>query len=285
MRLTFLGTAAAEAYPDAFCSCENCAAARSLGGPSLRKRSAAVVNDDLLIDFGPDLLAAAMIHDVPLTRVRYCLLTHEHGDHLDPSHFSARLDACGPNDPSHLDFYATEGALQTAAARLGTNLSADGLHDSRIAERFKLTAHVVAPFESLAIGPYRVTSFLANHGSGAIVPLVYVIEQDGRSLFYCTDTGPLPEETWRALRALPRSIHVVALDHTFGLKPTEPGHLNLDRFVEQIERLRRERILADTARVFAHHIGHHSNPPHPQLVEVAARHGYEVAYDGLSLLV
>src|SRR5471030_2513697 len=129
MRLTFLGTAASEAYPDAFCGCENCAAARDLGGPSLRKRSAAIVNDDLLLDFGPDLLAASMLHNIPLNRVRYCLLTHEHGDHLDPSHFSARHDACGPTDPVHLDFYATEGALRTAASGLSAELPPEGLRD------------------------------------------------------------------------------------------------------------------------------------------------------------
>jgi phosphoribosyl 1,2-cyclic phosphate phosphodiesterase len=285
VRLTFLGTAASEGYPDAFCDCDNCEAARSLGGPSLRKRSAALVNDDLLLDLGPDVLAAAMVHDVPLTRVRYCLLTHEHSDHLDPTHFSSRRDACGPNGRACLDFYATEGALRVAAARLGNHMPARGLRDPRVGERLHLAAHAIDPFVTLTVGPYRVASVLANHGSGTMVPLAYVVEQDERRLFYCTDTGPLPEDTWRALRTLGQPIHVVALDHTFGLKAAEPGHLNLEQFVGQIERLRAERILADDARVFAHHIGHHSNPPHPLLVEVAARRGYEVAYDGLSLNV
>jgi hypothetical protein len=42
MQLTFLGTAAANAYPEAFCGCANCEQTRVLGGPSLRKRSAAL---------------------------------------------------------------------------------------------------------------------------------------------------------------------------------------------------------------------------------------------------
>src|SRR5437588_179202 len=48
MIITFLGTAAANAFPEAFCKCRNCAQARTLGGPSLRKRSAALINNDLL---------------------------------------------------------------------------------------------------------------------------------------------------------------------------------------------------------------------------------------------
>jgi phosphoribosyl 1,2-cyclic phosphate phosphodiesterase len=283
--LTFVGTSAAEGYPDPFCDCQNCDVARVQGGASLRKRSAALINDDLLLDFGPDVIAAAQMHGVPLTRVRYCLLTHEHADHLDTFNFSARLDACGPSGIPSLDFYASAGALRVASARLDPGLPPRGLLDPTAADRFRVNAHAVAPFETFDVGPYRVSSFLANHGSGSIVPLVYVVEQDGRRIFYCTDTGPLPEETLQALAKLPGPLHIVALDHTCGLKPTLPGHLNLDLFVEQLARLRRNGILADDARVFAHHIGHHSNPSHPELVEHVARYGYAVAFDGLSLRV
>ena len=62
MILTFLGTAAAEGYPNPFCRCKNCERSRVLGGPSLRKRSSALINDDLLIDLGPDLVAASVMH-------------------------------------------------------------------------------------------------------------------------------------------------------------------------------------------------------------------------------
>lgn len=98
MRVTFLGTSAANAYPDAFCSCENCVLARTLGGPSLRRRSAALINDDLLIDLGPDIMTSAFTHGRSLTGVQYCLQTHAHSDHLDPSHFFARSPEFGVVD-------------------------------------------------------------------------------------------------------------------------------------------------------------------------------------------
>ena len=68
--ITFLGTAAANAFPEAFCSCRNCTQARTAGGRSLRKRSAALINDDLLIDLGPDIMASSQIHSRPLHQVR-----------------------------------------------------------------------------------------------------------------------------------------------------------------------------------------------------------------------
>lgn len=63
MQLMFLGTAAANAYPEAFCRCANCEQARALGGTSLRKRSAALVNDDPLLDLGPDIHEVGAVED------------------------------------------------------------------------------------------------------------------------------------------------------------------------------------------------------------------------------
>ena len=51
MKLTYLGTAAAEAVPAIFCNCEICKEARKLGGKNVRTRSQALINDDLLLDF------------------------------------------------------------------------------------------------------------------------------------------------------------------------------------------------------------------------------------------
>ena len=90
MELTFLGTAAAEGYPDPFCTCPNCEAARAEGGPSLRLHSSALINDDLLIDLGPHLIAASMRHGLRLNAIPYAIQTHPHNDHLDALTFFSR---------------------------------------------------------------------------------------------------------------------------------------------------------------------------------------------------
>ena len=54
MKLTFLGTAAAEGFPAIFCNCEYCKEARKLGGKNIRSRSQTLINDDLLIDLPAD---------------------------------------------------------------------------------------------------------------------------------------------------------------------------------------------------------------------------------------
>ncbi len=280
MKLTFLGTSAANAFPEAFCRCENCEAARTLGGRSLRKRSAALINDDLLIDLGPDILTAAQMHNCPLTHVRYCLQTHTHADHLDPSHFLSRSPGFGVVGAPRLHFYASPASLRKTAQTFERDLSADKLLDPETGKKLNLKLHPIEPWQSLDIGSYRVTAIPANHDPG-VESLLYAVQTEGRCIFYGTDTATLPEETWQGFHRHKLCFDIVILDHTYG--PDEPGsdHLSAHQFVEHISRMRDEGLLSNQSRAFATHIAHEGNPPHPKLAEFAAQHGYEIAYDGL----
>jgi phosphoribosyl 1,2-cyclic phosphate phosphodiesterase len=282
MQITFLGTAASEGYPVAFCQCANCARARKLGGPNLRNRSAALVDDTLLLDLGPDVMAASLAHGIPLTDVRHCLLTHEHNDHLEVSHLLSRSPLSTVEAPL-MTLYATAGAIDRASAALATHEPA-GLRDPEVQRRLNLHVCPVAPGQTFFAGPYRLTAIPAQHDP-RISPLLYVIEKDGRALFYATDTGALPEDAWAALDAWGGQLDLVILDHTFGLKERSRGHNNAEQFLETRDRLQASGRLAAGCRVFAHHIGHHSNPDHAALVRYAAERGYEVAYDGLTVEV
>jgi len=280
MRLTFLGTGAAEGYPNAFCRCARCERARVLGGPSLRKRSAALINDDLLIDLGPDLMAASLLRGRSLAAVRYCLQTHAHADHLDPSHFLARSPEYGVPDAPRLQFYASNATARRAARALENDLAPAGLLDPATGERLNLMIHRIEPLQSFVAGPYRVTAFPANHDP-SVEPLLYAIHTEGRTIFYGTDTAALPEETWRAFHRFGHRFDVVILDHTCGPDEAGTDHLSAREVIEHAARMREENLLAPGARVLATHIAHAGNPVHPELAAFAAEHGYEVAYDGL----
>lgn len=280
MKLLFLGTAASEGFPNAFCDCQNCIGARALGGPSLRRRSSALIDNDLLIDLGPDLMASALAHGISLAGINYCLQTHEHDDHVDPINFVCRSEYCGVYGNPRLHYFASKGALNKIAGRLGRR-TANGLPDIEAEERLNLTTHIVEPFTTFDVGPYRVTSVRAAHDPDHVVAMLYVIQRDGRTLFYATDTGEIPEESWQALKSSSFRFDVVAMDHTFGFQGRANGHMNAEQFLEQVERMRAEGWLNEGARVYAHHIAHHSHPPHPELVEFARGRGYDVAHDGL----
>jgi len=282
MIVTFLGTAAAEGYPNPFCRCRNCETARALGGPSLRKRSAVLINDDLLIDLGPDIVAASQLHGRSLAGLRFCLQTHSHSDHLDPAHFLHRSPEFGLPGAPRLHFYAHPLAAKRTAQIFAANVGPAGFLEPAFGERLNLEVHQVEALQSFTAGPYRVTSFPANHDPTA-GPLLFSIRSGGRSIFYGVDTGPLPGETWQTFHRLNLRFDVVILDHTYGTVEGAGDHLNARQFVEHLARMREEGLLSPRARLFAHHLAHDSNPPHPQLMETAAERGYEVAYDGLTV--
>ncbi|MFN2240980.1 MAG: MBL fold metallo-hydrolase [Anaerolineae bacterium] len=280
MEVTFLGTSAANAYPEAFCRCANCTRARELGGPSLRKRSALLVNDDLLIDLGPDAQTAAQMHGRPLTTVRYCLQTHAHSDHLDASHLLSRSPGWGVVGASRLHFYASWGTLRAAAHVLERDLAPAGLLAPETSEFLNLELHPVEALQTFAAGPYQVTAFAANHDP-MVEPLLYAVQRGEHSFFYGTDTAALPEEFWQALHRHGFGFDLAIWDHTYGPEEEERDHLSAHEVMAYAARMREEGLLAERGRVLATHIAHEGNPAHPELDAFAAQHGYEVAYDGM----
>jgi phosphoribosyl 1,2-cyclic phosphodiesterase len=284
MIITFLGTAAANAFPEAFCKCRNCAQARMLGGPSLRKRSAALINNDLLIDLGPDIMAASHMHGCSLHDVRYCLQTHPHADDLDLSHLLSRSPAYGAVGAPVLDFYASRETLKRAAETFERDLADYSLLSPEAEKYLNFKIHQIQPLESFTVGPYSVTPLPANHAPG-MGAMLYAIEAEGCAVFYGTDTATLFEQTWQAFRQHKMRFDVVILDHTYGPEQLGTDHLSAHQVIEHANRMRAEGVLGPHGRVFATHIAHEGNPAHPDLAAFAKKHGYETAYDGLVLTV
>ncbi len=54
MKVTYLGTGAAEGIPALFCNCEYCKSVKKRGGKEVRSRAQVIVDGELSIDFPPD---------------------------------------------------------------------------------------------------------------------------------------------------------------------------------------------------------------------------------------
>jgi phosphoribosyl 1,2-cyclic phosphate phosphodiesterase len=284
MKVTFLGTSAANAFPDAFCRCSNCEQARKLGGPSLRKRSSALINDDLLIDLGPDVLSSAQIHGISLVNVKHCLQTHAHADHLDLSHLLSRSPAYGVVGAPVLNFYASKETLERAAATFIHDLADFDMMSPVTESILNIKIHQIEPFKPTEIGVYNVIAFPANHASG-FGAQIYAIQSVTGCILYGTDTAAFTESTWDAIRTSGLMFDIVILDHTYGPEEQGSDHMCAHDVIEHAIRMHEDRLLKKTGRVFVTHIAHEGNPPHPELSEYAQKNGYKVAYDGLILKI
>jgi phosphoribosyl 1,2-cyclic phosphate phosphodiesterase len=269
MRLFFLGTAAAEGYPGIFCDCENCREARTLGGRSRRYRSVMLVNDDLLIDFGPDLLAAAQRFNLTLVKVTTGLVTHAHSDHFYPANFEMREGAfTGGLDIPTLALYGPQEVEDTLTQ------SYPDLAAMRLAVR---TVHA---FDRWEAGGDTFTAYRAYHAVGYLETLFYSVEDGEHAFLYATDTGSFPEDTWQALAG--KSFDVIILEETLG-DGIYSQHMGFETFSAHAQRMRAEGMLRPGGRLIAHHFSHSGNPTYEKLVAILAPQGVEVAYDGLEI--
>jgi len=282
MKITFLGTAAATSYPLAFCHCDFCNKARELGGKDFRKRSSIIINNDLLIDFGPDIMSSTFMHGKSIADIRYCLQTHPHSDHFDASCFTTRIpEYMGVNTPP-LQLYASETTLRKMSDMVKNEGYVSDMFDPKEKKRLSLEIFPVKSFQTFKFGPYQVIAFATDHDK-SVDSLLYAITEGNFTVFYGTDTDSLTEEVWQGFHDNNLKFDVIILDHTYGPDTDGGNHLNANRFVGQINRMKTESLLKENARILATHISHEGNPTHDELSKYAIEHGYEIAYDGLEI--
>ena len=277
--------------PIPFCVCQACSIARRAAGKNLRKRSSIAINDDLLVDIGPDIATASFAHDVSLTGISICLLTHAHADHFDPEFLMSRHEEYAtvvaqemlPNKPKPL-LAGSSDALRSIDEILGSRCGYGSIFAEDTQRALKINLMTVEPFKAQVVGDYRFTGYPANHGTEKGC-LLYSIEQGRHAIFYGTDTSVLSEQVWEHLLLAGTQFDLLVLDHTYGIgfDVSPPDHLASVDVIGHVNRFRRSGLLKDNAKAYATHISHEGYLEHDELDEYAAAHGYRVAFDGLSL--
>lgn len=260
MEVVLLGTGAADGWPNPFCRCSSCLDAERRG--EVRGQTAALVDDNVLIDCGPEVPGAAVRHGRTLAGVRHLLITHAHSDHLGPQALLSRswVSGVGP-----LEVIGPAAALEVCRPWVGPE---DPV-------RFV----PVAAGDRLAVGAYAVRVLPARHrvfDDGDAV-LYDVTGPDGARILWATDTGPWPRAWFDAVRGA--RFDAVFLEETLGdREDISPAHLGLPRFGEMVRSLRSAGAVHERTEVVAVHLGHH-NPPPDQLAgrlrELGARAGFD----------
>jgi phosphoribosyl 1,2-cyclic phosphate phosphodiesterase len=235
-------------------------------------RTATLVNDDLLFDFGPDLVAATQRFGVRLSHLETLLVTHAHSDHLLPGNLIWRGPDFCPTPITPLRIFGP-GPVARAIVHEP--------HWPTLAEQGAISLEAVRPGQRWWSGQYQITALPANHELDSEA-LLYIVTDGTHKLFYATDSGPLAERGWRTV-AQESPFDAVLMEETMGRAPQWTGHHNVESFLEAHQRFTREGWLTERALFVAFHFSHQSNPPHDELVRAFAPHGVLVAYDGLEL--
>ena len=274
VKLTYLGTAAAEGWPALFCRCEYCLKALKAGGKNLRTRSQAMINDDLLLDFPADSFDHMIRNGLDFSAVRTLLITHSHLDHFAPPDLHLRNTAYYAHNLTSpvLDLYANERVLEKleAECRLRPEEpTADGL-----------TAHLVKAYEPFVSGRYTVTPLRAYHALEENA-LNYVISDGEKTVLYLHDTGMLYDDVYVYLKEHRIRADLISYDCTYVALPSGGGHMGLDSCPAVRAKLEEIGVSGPETVSVINHFSHNGKLIYDELVPVAEKLGFLTSYDGM----
>lgn len=250
MKLEFIGTGAADFKLE-----------KREEGKLFRRWTTTLVNDDLLLDPGPhvlDYLEKNECMDL-LDNVKYVLMTHSHGDHVNVDTVKA-LVAKNPD----IEFFGNEQSVNKIKEAT----------DKAIVVEFN---------KPLTCGAYTVTPYHGNHSpkwSGEQT-FLYSINDGEKEMFYGTDTAWLPTETWYAMKS--HQFDCMIMEVTLGdvIGDYRIFEHNNIRMVEiMMETFRKTGVVKPEAKVIATHIAKGTHGNQEQLANRLAGFRMIAAYDG-----
>lgn len=270
MKITFLGTAAAEGFPALFCKCEYCNEARRLRGKNVRTRSQSLINDDLLIDFSADTYHHFLENEIFGDKVKYLFVTHAHSDHFYPNDLSFR-DGCYAH-------YPEVESLQVFSGKAVGEALKDNPHVSKNVFFNELEA-----FKPVKLKEYTVTPFPARHMLETDA-LFYLIQGE-KTLLYAHDTGYFYDEVFEYLEKNRIRIDFATFDCTnVDLPISDAGtHMGIPNIMRVCQRLEQIGAIDEKTVKVINHFSHNANPIHHKLEERMAGTGFLVAYDGMTV--
>ncbi len=262
MKVTFLGTGAADWSIDAY-----------VPGRFHRRFSSVLINDDLLIDPGPHVFHFCESNGTPslLEGVKNIIVTHSHGDHFT-SETVKKL--CLGRDCT---LWADPACMRKLVRELGEETAAQ---ISFVATKRNCDYDV---------GGYKITSLRGNHATEDPDEdaRIYLIEQDGRILFYGCDSAWIPTVSWNVIRSKP--VNAMVLELTCGETATYDWRIFEHNTPEMLDIMltmfRKYNLFAPDVKYYVSHLALTLHTDHEGLVKFLEPRGVTPAYDGFSFEV
>jgi phosphoribosyl 1,2-cyclic phosphate phosphodiesterase len=265
VNIHLLGTGGADGIPSFFGNSPLSEHARQHKGKDLRTRSAAVIDDVLKVDFGPDTYVQAATHGLRPRDWKWIVVTHSHFDHFDPGLLQYSLPPFVQLDEPTPEVYGNQHVLAELARSFP---SAD-----------TITTHLIRSFDGFCVGDYKITPVAAYHKLDED-SMNFIVDRDGRSVLYATDTGVYQEPTWEFLYG--KRFDCLIIECTDGFNPSDYwGHLSCDEALGMIAKMREIGCVDAGTKVVTTHHAESGLATHAQLEDFFSPHGVIVGHDGM----
>ena len=262
MKVTFLGTGAADcdirAYRD---------------GEFFRRNSSILINDDLLVDPNSHIFHFAEKNGTPdlFKNVKNIIVTHSHGDHFTPETVEK---LCVGKD---CRIWADPACKRKLIRVLGEETTE------------KISFVETARNRDYEIGGYKVTSLRSNHATEDPDEdtRLYLIEENGRILYYGCDSAWIPTVSWNVIREKP--VNAMVLELTCGETATYDWRIFEHNTPEMLDIMltmfKKYNLFAPDVKYYVSHLARTLHTDHESLVKYLEPRGVVPAFDGFSFEV
>lgn len=280
MKIIFLGTAAATSMPLAFCNCNVCKQAKINRGKDFRARSSVVINNEMLVDLGPDVVLQANRYHIDLGKIKYLVQTHSHADHFDAGHFITRWSQYASKDLTHLNILCSKETCDDINNCIKMQEPAFEIYNKILQKDLNYNLQFLKSGDIVKIDNYTITAVDSFHDD-RVKALIYIISYKDKNILYGTDLCKIDEISWDIIKKY--KYNVVILDQTYGKGYNNGGHLDSGQVIDIINKMKTLNLIFANTFIYATHISHEGNGNHENIEKDAIFNGYHIAYDGLEL--
>lgn len=281
MKITYLGTGAAERVPALFCDCVVCRYAKKHAGRDIRTQSQTLIDDGgLLIDFPGDSYLHALNHHIAYHELEHLLITHWHADHFYAEDLAYRMMGYAPNLDNKLHVYGSEYVKQF----YDRAFDLEGLSDLT-----RIEYHVLEPFKVYTIHHYLVYPFPAQHGLFKADCFIYAIKDQwtNKAILYMHDSGMLLTSDLARIAGLEIVFDIVSLDCTGQNAASDFGrsHMTFKQNLAVIAALKARHLVHEDTIYVANHFSHNGGLNYQEMAALSKEQDAITSYDGLTIEV
>ena len=252
MKLEFLGTGAAD------WNIEN-----RKDGEFFRRYSSVLVDGELLIDPGPHIFDYAEKEGKPelFSKVKYIIVTHSHGDHL--------------NDENALKIHEMTGAQMYGYETIDYRLRAMGKSTFFTPIRAR---------EELVLGDYTVIPYLSNHcttNPEGEDTFNYIVKKGDKSFFYGCDSAWIMTHAWEGM--VKHKVNAIVFELTVGdVKGLHHifYHTSIPMLECMMETFVARKVATEKTKLLATHMARTLHTSHEETVKRLEPLGVIPMYDG-----
>lgn len=256
MKLTFLGTSAANFSPKLSNECKDSF------DKDARRASCMLIGESYMIDCGLYCLDSLRIAKADISKINDIFITHLHSDHFNAEHVKKIAD--GKKKPLRL--------WCRRDAQIPEIPNTEIIH-MQSATLYEVSANL------------KVEAVDANHDEASF-PQHYIFTVNGKKFMYACDGAWFLTRSYNYLKNADLALLVIDAtcgDYVGDYRIAEHNSIPMIRLM--LPSLKKTGIISDNTKIYLSHIAPVLHLPHDETVKIVENDGLLVAYDGLEIFL